>query len=306
MDINRLPISKRLKMDAALVEEGAALADVGCDHAYCSIYLAVAGKIRHGIAMDVREGPLARAEENIRLYGMENRLETRLSDGLEQLKPGEADCILIGGMGGALIQKILSKGIKQTAKCRSLVLQPQSEAAALRRYLHRNGWWITAEDMCREEGKYYTVIRAERMPKQAEGAAIPEYFFNGGPDITAEQAENYGPCLIRERHPVLIEYLHWEYDKKEALSARLLALSVNNAAKCSNIMEGSNVLNHSAAKCFNTAECSQPASSSNTTLCSNSNTTSRSNTAVHSNTTSRYMEVLHEKEILRELMNKIQ
>lgn len=230
MDIGSLPISKRLKMDAALVTEGAVLADVGCDHAYCSIYLAASGKIRHGIAMDVREGPLARARANIRLYGMEDKLETRLSNGLQSLKPGEADCILIGGMGGALIQDILGRGIGQAAGCKSLVLQPQSEAAALRRYLHKCGWWITAEDMCRDAGKYYTVIRAERMPEGAEMAAVPEYCKDGGGMATAEQAENYGPCLIREKHPVLLEYLRWEYGRKEALARQLSAQASERAA----------------------------------------------------------------------------
>lgn len=222
-DIRHLPISERLKMDAALVSEGAVLADVGCDHAYCSIYLAAAGRIRRSIAMDVREGPLSRARENIRLYGAEDMVETRLSNGLKELKPGEADCILISGMGGALMQEILEQGMDCVRLCSSLILQPQSELAAFRHYLHSRGLWITAEDMCCEEGKYYTVMRAEKAPDGLElTAAVPEYRLSGGPEqVTAEQAEKYGPCLIRGKHPVLHEYLRREYRKKEELARRL-------------------------------------------------------------------------------------
>lgn len=40
---------------------------------------------------------------------MEQYIETRLSDGVEALAVGEADAILIAGMGGGLVMHILSE-----------------------------------------------------------------------------------------------------------------------------------------------------------------------------------------------------
>ena len=100
-------LSGRLQAIADLVTCRTVLADVGTDHAHLPVWLCETGKIKSAIAMDVRRGPLLRAEESIRLAGLEDRIRLRLSDGLEQLRAGEADSIVIAGMGGILIRTIL-------------------------------------------------------------------------------------------------------------------------------------------------------------------------------------------------------
>ena len=84
-------ISERLRTAAGLIGEGERLADVGTDHGYVPIYLVERKHIPSAIAMDIRTGPLERAREHIRMYGMEDYIQTRLSDGVAALKPGEAD-----------------------------------------------------------------------------------------------------------------------------------------------------------------------------------------------------------------------
>ena len=54
--------------------------DVGCDHGYLPVSLYLDGKIPGAIAMDVRKGPLSRAQEHISQYGLDAYIETRLSD----------------------------------------------------------------------------------------------------------------------------------------------------------------------------------------------------------------------------------
>ena len=103
-------ISERLRTAAGLIGEGERLADVGTDHGYVPIYLVERKRIPSAIAMDIRTGPLERAREHIRMYGMEDYIQTRLSDGVAALKPGEADAILIAGMGGGLVIHILESG----------------------------------------------------------------------------------------------------------------------------------------------------------------------------------------------------
>lgn len=78
-------ISRRLQT-AALVSEGTVLADVGTDHGYIPLYLLEQGKIKRAVAMDINKGPLARAKEHITQYGMEQYIETRLSDGVAGLR----------------------------------------------------------------------------------------------------------------------------------------------------------------------------------------------------------------------------
>ena len=105
-----MELSKRLAAIAGLVTEGAAIADVGTDHGYVPIYLAETGKCERVIAMDVNSGPLERALGHIREHGLEQRIETRLSDGLKGLNAREADTMIAAGMGGGLIIRILSEG----------------------------------------------------------------------------------------------------------------------------------------------------------------------------------------------------
>ena len=90
-------ISERLRTAAGLIGEGERLADVGTDHGYVPIYLVERKHIPSAIAMDIRTGPLERAREHIRMYGMEDYIQTRLSDGVAALKPDEVDTILVRG-----------------------------------------------------------------------------------------------------------------------------------------------------------------------------------------------------------------
>ncbi len=206
-------------MNAGLVPRCKTLADVGCDHAYTAIYLTACGRAGRCIAMDVAAGPLARAEENIRRYGLEERIETRRSDGLAGLRPGEADVIMIGGMGGPLMLDILRRGLACVRAARALVLQPQSELEEFRRGLRQLSLAVLAEDMCCEGGKYYTAIYAENAERSMPGDCKQEETAERG--LSAWLLERYGPCLIAGRHPVLREFLQRELQKKEKLAARL-------------------------------------------------------------------------------------
>ena len=86
-------LSARLAAVAALVEPGSRVADVGTDHGYIPIYLVQTGIADRALAMDVRPGPLERARAHVDRLSPEcrERIETRLSDGLKALSPGEAD-----------------------------------------------------------------------------------------------------------------------------------------------------------------------------------------------------------------------
>lgn len=198
-----ITLSKRLAASAAFVTKGSRVADVGCDHAYTSIYLVQSGTARSCIAMDIKEGPLSKAKENIRRYGCGEQIETRLSDGLLKLLPGEADTILISGMGGILIQKILAESAETVAGVKELILQPQSEQEGVRRFLHGIGFEIAGETMLCEDGKYYVSMYAvNAMEKQ--------------PDVYPRKIDYvFGRLLLEKKDRCLLTYLENRRKKYE-------------------------------------------------------------------------------------------
>lgn len=186
-----MQLSMRLRMNASLVTPGNRLADVGTDHGYIPIALVEEGVIPSALAMDVNRGPLMRADEHIRQAGLAPYIETRLSDGLARLGCGEADSVLVAGMGGPLMIRILQEAHQQLTQVEELILQPQSEIRLVRHFLEEAGWNIDREDMVREEGKYYTVIHAVH----GDMAWGREVFYR------------YGKLLLENCHPVLQNFL---------------------------------------------------------------------------------------------------
>lgn len=219
-----MELSKRLYAVAGLVTEGASVADIGTDHGYIPIYLAEkeAYKDARFIAVDINAGPLERAKEHIVEYQLERRIETRLSDGLEALKPGEVHTMIAAGMGGALVIHILEANPEITASIREFVLQPQSEIAKVRAYLEFHDFVIVKEDMVEEDGKYYPMMKVRHKE-------------DGGRDTIEEKKPYtelellYGPCLLRERNPVLAEYLNRERKIRAGILAGLAAQATDRA-----------------------------------------------------------------------------
>ncbi|MBQ9063178.1 MAG: SAM-dependent methyltransferase [Eubacterium sp.] len=205
--MNRL--SERLQTICSMIRGSGTLADIGCDHAYVPIQLVRSGQFAHAVASDVRPGPLAIAAEHIRAEACADKIETRLSDGLAGLKPGEADTIVIAGMGGRLTGRILSDAPAVAGSVKELILEPQSDLAWVRRTLLETSFAgtffrIADEEMVEEDGKYYQIIRA--VPAETKTAPAEEYEYH------------FGPVLLRKQHPVLWRYL----EKKEQQVLRVL------------------------------------------------------------------------------------
>lgn len=194
-------LSRRLRTAASMVSSGNRVADIGCDHAHTSIYLVQCGISHKIIAMDIHKGPLARAAENVERYGCGNFIELRLSDGADRLKPGEVDTILISGMGGPLIIRILENCTWIKENKTELVLQPQSEIPEVRHFLHNSGYCIRRESMLKEGGKYYTVLKA-----------VP-----GEEHYEKKVWYQYGRLLLEERNESLRTFLEYGREKYQGV-----------------------------------------------------------------------------------------
>lgn len=214
-------LSKRLESIVELAGHGDTLCDVGCDHAHVPIRLLQNGQFRKAIGMDVIEGPLGKARGNLELYGMTDDVELRLSDGLDAFQEGEADTLVVTGMGGTLMRGILLREPDKTRSFSALVLGPQSDPDKVRAAVRELGFSLEDERLIYEDGKYYPVLRAavaaqhstdpqQRREPDLQGfrSAGPALFPPEIPEKLCREAEDlFGPVLLRRRDPVLREFL---------------------------------------------------------------------------------------------------
>lgn len=198
-------ISDRLRIVAHMCDKGAVVADIGTDHGYLPIYLVQEGIAPSAIAMDLRKGPLEKAKKHICDNCLEDRIQTRLSEGLEKLSKNEADIITICGMGGRLIADIVTKGKDVITQNTILVVSPQSEVGEFRHFLVSQGFEIEDEQMLKEDGKYYFIIKC----RKSEESVCSEF---------SETQYQYGWKLLDSKDKTLYEYLIKEKETNEGIS----------------------------------------------------------------------------------------
>ena len=187
----KLPISKRLLCCASMVQSGSRVADIGTDHGYLGIYLLQSGAARHVIACDLRKDPLENARRNAKLFGVDGEMEFRLSDGLEKILPDEVDTVVMAGMGGDLIQKILSQCPWRKREGLQFILQPQSAGNVLRRWLCEDGFEIQREEPVQDGHFLYTVMELRQ----------------GEPSPLTPGTEYASPALLASKSPLVGTYL---------------------------------------------------------------------------------------------------
>ena len=219
----KLPISQRLLACAGFVNPGDRVADIGCDHGYLSIHLLTTGIASSCIASDINEAPLQSARRNARKFGVTDKIEFCLSDGVRQL-PRDFDTMVCAGMGGDTMIHILESAPWLRDSRYTLVLQCQSKTPMLRRYLSEQGWQIQKETALRDGKFLYTVMRVSYCPEKAA--------------LTVGQC-CFSPALLEDPSAEVPAYLKWVVDglkiatahqdddeKKQAL-AELKALAQN-------------------------------------------------------------------------------
>ena len=189
----KLPISKRLLCCASMVQPGSRVADIGTDHGYLGIYLLQSGAARHVIACDLRKDPLENARSNAKLFGVDGEMELRLSDGLEKILPDEVDTVVMAGMGGDLIQKILSQCSWRKREGLQFILQPQSAGNVLRRWLCEDGFEIRREEPVQDGHFLYTVMDI----RQGEPAPLTPGTEYASPALLASGSPLVGNYLAR-------------------------------------------------------------------------------------------------------------
>lgn len=208
-----MELAKRLAALAAYVPYGSVVADIGTDHAYLPIFLVEKGICPKAIATDLNPGPFRSAGRKIAEHNQEDKIELRLGDGLKTLKPGEADVLVLAGMGGNTIREILAAAPDVLRKVKRLVLQPMADPGEMRRWLAGNGWKITDEELIEEDGRIYVIVVAEPGREKLEEPLLFEL----------------GPRLLDEKGPLLDTYLRKIIEKYERVLTGLAAAKSDSA-----------------------------------------------------------------------------
>lgn len=155
-----MKLDSRLMAIANLVRENKVFADIGTDHAYLPVYLVEKGIINKAIAADLRVGPLENAKLAVESYNYSDKIELRLSDGLDNFKENEVEEIAIAGMGGLLISSFIERTVWLKNSNIHLILQPMTHIEELRKTLFNNGFIIDSEVVAEDDDKLYIIVSA--------------------------------------------------------------------------------------------------------------------------------------------------
>lgn len=213
-----MDLSIRLQKIADLIEPCESVVDVGTDHGYIPIYLVKNNICKKAIASDINKGPIERAKNNVRMKGLSGNVKCRLGAGLSTIKKNEVDVAVIAGMGGNLIRDILNDKLEVFKALKYAVVQPTQNVEVFRKYVLDSGYEILGEDICFDEGKFYQMLKI-RYRKASPIEVENEIFY----DIS----EN----LIKEKHPVAIEYAQHLIEKYERVCSSLNDDTENSRAR---------------------------------------------------------------------------
>ncbi|QXM05717.1 tRNA (adenine(22)-N(1))-methyltransferase [Crassaminicella indica] len=208
-----MKLTPRLLNIAKFVPKNSVLADVGTDHGYIPVYLMKNKITEKIIATDINEGPLLSAQKNIKLYGLDNYIETRLGNGLEAIQPGEVDTVIIAGMGGLLIRDILLNHPDVTKSIKRFILQPMVAQDELRRWLYANNFKIIDEKLVSEDHRIYEIIVVEHGKEVIED----EIYFE------------IGKKLIENKDPHLEAFIYKHIKKQKDIINNLVGQKTDKA-----------------------------------------------------------------------------
>ena len=207
-----LILSPRLKIIADSIQGFDTVADIGSDHAYLPIYLIKNKQVKSVIATDINSGPVKISKGRIDSHGVESRITVRQGNGLQVLKPGETEVVVIAGMGGILIRDILDKDAQVAQNARLLILQPMRDSDKVRKWLYENSFDIIDEELVKEQDKIYEVLWAIPVSeaRASKGLLL------------------VGDKIIEKKHPLAVEFINKKTNELEKVIAALESMDTEN------------------------------------------------------------------------------
>ena len=194
-------LSNRLKEIASFIPDNVKMVDIGCDHALLDIYLYKNRKNIKIIASDINENALEQAKKNIKKYKLDKFIETRLSNGLDNINSNEIDTIVISGMGSHTIVGILRMNQKKLINVDNIIIQSNNHIDFLRERILELNYYIDSEKLVKDNNIIYTIISFKKGKKRYNKKEI---FF--GPYLLKENS-----ILFKEKNKQDLEKLEYLY-----------------------------------------------------------------------------------------------
>ena len=200
-----MELSKRLKRIAEHVDKCESVADIGTDHGYIPIYLVKEGICKKAIASDINKGPIEKAKVNVAFEGVSNKVKCLLGPGLNPLKVGEVNGVILAGMGGNLTRDILLADMDKVKKYDFIILQPAQNPEVLREFLYKNDYEIIDEDLIKDEGRFYELFKVKYNENSEKLVFEDELYYEVSP-------------LLREKgHPSFKEFIEEKINRCETI-----------------------------------------------------------------------------------------
>ena len=190
-------LSLRLKEIANYIPDNIKMVDIGCDHALLDIYLYKNRKNISIIASDVNENALNQAKANIKKYKLDNCIETRISNGLDNINKDEIDTIVISGMGAHTIVGILHMNLNKLTNVENIIVQSNNHIDFLRKRITELNYYIDSEKLVKDNNIIYTIISFKKGKKRYNKKEL--YF---GPYLLKENSD-----LFKEKNKQDLEKL---------------------------------------------------------------------------------------------------
>lgn len=204
---------RRISALVQTVEPCHRVVDVGSDHGLIARFLARREDIDFVLATDISEDSLAKLREILPTEParIREKIQMQVTDGLRELCWSSLDAIVIAGMGGELMTRILAENIDFARRAGQWVLSPQKSPEHLRRFLMDQDV-LVRETMIKDGKHRYPILNVCTQKKMTL-----EYRKYAGFPYGLE----YGPHLLEQRHPELIRYLEEERRNLLKLSASI-------------------------------------------------------------------------------------
>ncbi|WP_221372183.1 tRNA (adenine(22)-N(1))-methyltransferase [Clostridium perfringens] len=200
-----MELSKRLKRIAEHVDKCESVADIGTDHGYIPIYLVKEGICKKAIASDINKGPIEKAKVNVDFEGVSDKIKCLLGPGLNPLKVGEVNGVILAGMGGNLTRDILLADMDKVKKYDFIILQPAQNPEVLREFLYKNDYEIIDEDLIKDEGRFYELFKVK-------------YNENSEKLVFEDELEYEVSPLLREKgNPLFKEFIEEKINRCETI-----------------------------------------------------------------------------------------
>lgn len=194
-----MKLSKRLDCVASLIEDNRSIMDIGCDHAFLSIFIALNKNPKKVIASDNKKGPLVGAKENVDKYKVSDKVIVKLGDGVNPIEE-DIDTIVVSGMGGMNIVGILKYKTNLFKNVDTIILSPNTDSSFVRYEICKLGFYIDNEKLVKDNKIIYPIIRFKRGKRHYKKI---DYIL--------------GPILLKKKEELFIEYLKKEKETKEKI-----------------------------------------------------------------------------------------